>query len=79
MVGIALTTLAAGTVARQHLVALGGYVLLIVAMSRSRAVLRAIDAGDLSRDGRTFALFAWMVSMVSSGLAGLALAYAALG
>ena len=76
---IALSILAAGAVARELLVALGGYVLVVFSMGRARSVLHAIDAGDLARDGRMFASIAWILAMTGSALSVLALLYAFFG
>lgn len=51
-----------------------GYVVLMFAIVRARALLRRIDAGDLPADGRPYASFAWMIGMAGSGLAVLAFA-----
>lgn len=69
----------AGAAVREVLVVLGGYVLLIVALGRSRSLLRAIDSGNLSSDGRRYVFFAWFLSMAGSALAVLALLQAVLG
>lgn len=71
---IALSGLALGAGLRNPFVVMAGYLLLWFALARSRTMLRAIDAGDLPRDGRPYASFAWMLSMVGSGLAILAFA-----
>lgn len=71
---VALSGLALGAGLRNPFVVMTGYILLWLALARSRTMLRAIDAGDLPRDARPFASFAWMLSMVGSGLAILAFA-----
>jgi len=53
-----------------------GYGLLWFSLKRSKALLRAIDAGELEGDGRTFASLAWIFSMAGSGLAIVAFAAA---
>lgn len=69
----------AGAAVREALVVLGGYALLVLALGRSRSLLRSIDAGDLSTDGRRYVFFAWFVSMAGSALAVLAVLRAVLG
>jgi len=68
-----------GAAARQVFVVIGGYVMLVFVLGRARALLRAIDAGDLPADGRRYAFFAWFLGMAGSALAVLAILQAIFG
>ena len=76
--GVAISAMIAGAAAREAFLVIGGYGVLVLALGRSRSLLRSIDAGDLANDGRRYAFFAWFLSMVGSAMAVLALLRAVL-